>query len=117
MYFTDPHIIWLLYYDKKKIFFDVFYLFQSFLNNTKLKIFGRHGESKPGPSAKELQQPDSKQTLQFCIYTVKGYWYATVSLSTDQQNLSLFKDSYYSLKFFTPLIITSRFFSQPSFTH
>ena len=35
-------------------------------------------------SATELRQPPGEQTLQFCIYTVKGYCYATVSLSTDQ---------------------------------
>ncbi len=68
-------------------------------------------------SAKELRQPESKQTPQFCIYTDKGYWYATVSLSTDQQNVSLFKDSYYSLNCFTPLIYHFKIFSQPSFTH
>ncbi len=35
-------------------------------------------------STTELQQPAGKQTLQFCIYTVKGYCYATVSPSTNQ---------------------------------
>ncbi len=35
-------------------------------------------------SAAELRQPASKKMLQFCIYTVKGYCYATVSLSADK---------------------------------
>ncbi len=49
-------------------------------------------------SAIELRQPPGKQALQFCIYT--GYCYATVSLSTDQPNFSILKDSYHSLNFF-----------------
>ncbi len=55
-------------------------------------------------SVTELRQPPVEQTLQFCIYTVKGYCYATVSLSTDQQNFSFFKDSHYSLNFSPNLI-------------
>ena len=56
-------------------------------------------------SATELRQPAGKQTLQFCIYTVKGD--ATVSLSTDQRKFSFFssKDSYYSLNFFFTQLI------------
>ncbi len=55
-------------------------------------------------AATELRQPFGEQTLQFCIYTVKGYCYATVSLSTDQRNFSFFKDSYYLLNFSPHLI-------------
>ncbi len=40
-------------------------------------------------SATELQQPTSNQTLQFSIHTIKGYCYATVSLSTDQWKYSM----------------------------
>ncbi len=61
-------------------------------------------------SATELWQPASKQTLQFCIYPAKGYCYATVSLSTDQRKFSFFKDSYYSLNFFTPLLLLHSLF-------
>ncbi len=39
--------------------------------------------------ATELQQPAGKQTHQFCIYTVKAYWYATVSLLTVRKKNSL----------------------------
>ncbi len=54
--------------------------------------------------ATKIRQPPGEQTLQFCIYTVKEYCYATVSLSTDERNFSFFKDSYYSLYFFPHLI-------------
>ncbi len=55
-------------------------------------------------SATELRQPAGKQTLQFCIYTIKGYCYATVSLSTDQRKFSFFKDPFYLMNYYTPLI-------------
>ncbi len=61
---------------------DAFSLSQAFLSNTELKIFGRHWTCLTHKrSTTELRQPAGKQTLQFCIYTVKGYCYATVLLS------------------------------------
>ena len=82
--------------------------FLSFTGLTDLKIFGRHWESNPGGpacitnkhSATELLQPADKQTLQFCIYTVKGYCYATISLSTDQRKFSLFQRFLLFVEFF-----------------
>ncbi len=51
-------------------------------------------------SATELRQQAGKQTIRFCIYIVKGYCYATVSLSTDQRKFSFFKDFFLFVEFF-----------------
>ncbi len=66
-------------------------------------------------SATELRQPADKQTLDFCIHNIKGYCYATVSFSTDQQKFSFFKDSYYSLNF--TLLIYHLTFSISAFSY
>ncbi len=60
-------------------------------------------------SATELRQPAGKQTLQFCIYTVKGYCYATISLSTDQRKFSFFQRFLLFVEYFTPLIYHLQF--------
>ncbi len=44
-------------------------------------------------SATELRQPAGEKNLQFCIYTVKGYCYATVSLSTDQNVIIIYQQT------------------------
>ncbi len=65
-------------------------LSQFFFNNTEFKNIWSPPGIEPRTaciahkrSATELRQPAGEQTLQFCIYAVKGYCYATVSLSTD----------------------------------
>ncbi len=52
----------------------------AFLNNKQLKTSGLHRESNPGPFclthkrySPELGQSSRKQTLQICIYAIKGY--------------------------------------------
>ncbi len=51
-------------------------------------------------SPTELQQPASKQTLQFCVYTVELLCYTTVSLSTDQWKFFFFQRFLLFIEFF-----------------
>ncbi len=88
---------------------DIFSLFHRFFfNNTELKIFGHQWELNLGlckRSATELGQPAGKQTLQSCIYTIKGYCYAIVSLSTNQLKKIVFFQRFFLLLFFLNLFI------------